>query len=883
MSTDATPGFLIDLPRWVLWREIPDEKTGVPRKVPFQAAGNNHQASSTNPEHWGPYAAVHAQATTRPALWNGAGIVLGPLATDEALIGLDLDRCLIDGALAQWAKSYLRLLRTYGEISPSGGGIKLFFRAKLADTAEFRRSLGLNDQELGRKRTYGTAPAGETHPPAAEIYTSARYFTITGQQWHECPDEVAIVSAATLQEIAVLFGPRPARTNGSSYNGETLDATVPDDAALEAKLRQALASRPRLHARYHGDVTGMQDTSRSSMDMSLAGMLKAAGFTYGETRVVLIAWEGGAGEERADAGDDRYFERLWRRTAAEPPAEPRDDAHLQDEGYWAGVGNQEPEPADEIPEEEPPQARRRRGRATSDDTIAWGQPIDFLTDQNAQAPELKTEHVPAVLLDFSVDTAERMGVDPTSVALACIVSCASVVSDDWRVQPKRHDYSWTESPRLWGAIVGEPSILKTPVINACTTPIDKLEAAAHERHNEAMRLYKQRLKEAKADKSGNTPDPVHPRRDRYLVEGATVEAISEILRDDEQATQRAPAIKVLSRHDEMSEFFGNLDRYKSGGRGGGDRGAYLRLYNGGPYSVDRIGRGAFRIPNWSACFLGGIQPGPIQKIAKNTVGDGLLQRFLYAVPGPQKTGVDRAPSTNVLRRYHALFPVLTALHPPRMHGGEHPQVVVLDADAHHHREDVDTMARAMALIPDTSTRLQAAYGKWPGLFARLALIFHLVEIADARASGGTAPYLTVIPEATARRAAAFMLEIALPHLLRADALMFATTQTGHARWIAGFILAQASNRITSRDVVRAYGALRAPEDKDELAAVMASLVTAYWLEPETPSNPMKPVGAWAVNPAVHVLFAEKAEHERRRREQGRADVAARVKEQQDRV
>ena len=75
-----------------------------------------------------------------------------------------------------------------------------------------------------------------------------------------------------------------------------------------------------------------------------------------------------------------------------------------------------------------------------------------------------------------------MGVDPVSVAMACLAACASVATDDWRLQPKRHDYTWTESPRLWVAIVGDPSILKTPVIAAATRPIDKLDAEARERH-----------------------------------------------------------------------------------------------------------------------------------------------------------------------------------------------------------------------------------------------------------------------------------------------------------------------------------------------------------------------------------------------------------------
>ena len=162
------------------------------------------------------------------------------------------------------------------------------------------------------------------------------------------------------------------------------------------------------------------------------------------------------------------------------------------------------------------------------------------------------------------------------------------------------------------------------------------------------------------------------------------------------------------------------------------------------------------------------------------------------------------------------------------------------------------------------------------MFARLALTFHLIDVAEANASGNLAPYTLVVPANTARRAASFMLDVALPHLLRADAMMFSTAQTGHARWIAGYILAHGLKQVTARDVVRAYGALRSPEARAELGAVMASLVTIGWLEPEPPDNPMKPVHLWEVNPAVHVLFAAKADRERVRREEARENLATHV-------
>jgi len=129
----------------------------------------------------------------------------------------------------------------------------------------------------------------------------------------------------------------------------------------------------------------------------------------------------------------------------------------------------------------------------------------------------------------------------------------------------------------------------------------------------------------------------------------------------------------------------------------------------------------------------------------------------------------------------------------------------------------------------------------------------------------------------ARRAAAFLRDIALPHLLRADALMFSTAQTSHARWIGGFILARAQPRVTLRDVVQAYGALRAPEARRELLGVMESLVTVGWLRPEPQSNPARPPAAWMVNPALHAVFAERAGREREARRRAQQTVGETIR------
>jgi hypothetical protein len=160
-----------------------------------------------------------------------------------------------------------------------------------------------------------------------------------------------------------------------------------------------------------------------------------------------------------------------------------------------GIGTKQQRDDSDAPEhipqegELPPGQVRPAGPKTYGGTI-WHEPVDFLAGDASGAPVLEARHVPAALWPFVADTAERMGVDPAAVALCALVACSAVLSDDWLVQPKRHDSTWQEAPRLWGAIVGDPSIMKTPIIGAATRPIDRLEAEARARHKEDMRAWR---------------------------------------------------------------------------------------------------------------------------------------------------------------------------------------------------------------------------------------------------------------------------------------------------------------------------------------------------------------------------------------------------------
>jgi hypothetical protein len=587
---------------------------------------------------------------------------------------------------------------------------------------------------------------------------------------------------------------------------------------------------PAFAGKSAGQGKGGGDNSRSGIAFKLAAKLRREGRSFEEMCAALRADPTTAdwAREKGDAAGGRELKRLW----------------------------------DNVPEQE---------------QEPWPEPVDILADQDPGAAPILTErHVPAALWPFVADSAERMGVATSTVALCAIVACAAAISEEWKLQPKRHDYTWTERACLWGATIGLPSIMKSPVIAITTAPIDSLEIAARERWNEEMAAYRLALAEWKAADKPD-PEPMPPRCARYMVESTTVEALQEVLRDDKDGKFFAPLGKVLCKQDELAEFLAGMDRYSTG-KGGSDRGAYLRLYNGGRYSIDRIGRGSFAAKSWSGCILGGCQPDPIQQIASNATDDGLLQRLMFDVPAPRGPGQDRAPNHAAIETYRSLFPALAALRPARNGEGDRVAHVVLHADAHASRESIDATARAMSLWPDASPQLQSAFGKWSGLFARLCLVFHLVEVAAARAQGERGPPTDTISPETAARVRCYMREILAPMLLRADSIMFASNQTAHAAWIASYIIANGRTRIAARDIVQSYRPLRAPEQRETLESTMDSLCTFGWLRPEPPRGGSVRPTAWRVNLDVHIRFAERAEAERSRREAVKADIAAHVAE-----
>ena len=191
------PAELKTLPNWVLWRYLPPKSNGGKwRKVPFQPSGK--PASTTDRSTWSQFeecCTVYAQGG-----FNGVGFVFDGKTDADGLCycGIDFDSCIENGKnIHSLAERRIDLLDSYTERSVSGTGVHCIVRA----------------EPLDRIVKY----------EGTEIYTSARYFTFTG--------EAAVRSSLPRPKFARLllrFGPRkpqPTGTNLAAPNPLTRSTT----------------------------------------------------------------------------------------------------------------------------------------------------------------------------------------------------------------------------------------------------------------------------------------------------------------------------------------------------------------------------------------------------------------------------------------------------------------------------------------------------------------------------------------------------------------------------------------------------------------------------------------------------------------------------------
>ena len=115
MNFNQIPEELKQLPIWCVWNL---EKGG---KIPYNPR-TGYKAQSNNLESFTPFKT--ASKAVYDGRYNGVGIGIF-----YGISAIDIDHCLNDGVLSDMAADIIQRMNSYTEISPSGNGIRIIFKA----------------------------------------------------------------------------------------------------------------------------------------------------------------------------------------------------------------------------------------------------------------------------------------------------------------------------------------------------------------------------------------------------------------------------------------------------------------------------------------------------------------------------------------------------------------------------------------------------------------------------------------------------------------------------------------------------------------------------------------------------------------------------------
>lgn len=143
---DSIPQEMKDLPNWVCF--LFEERGGKKTKVPY-APKTGQKAKSNDRSSWAPF----NLAVENAFLYDGIGFMF----SESPFVGVDLDHCIENGVISEFAQRIIKELNSYTEYSPSGTGLHIICRGSLPPGGNKNSKLGL------------------------EMYSAGRYFTMTGK------------------------------------------------------------------------------------------------------------------------------------------------------------------------------------------------------------------------------------------------------------------------------------------------------------------------------------------------------------------------------------------------------------------------------------------------------------------------------------------------------------------------------------------------------------------------------------------------------------------------------------------------------------------------------------------------------------------------------
>jgi Protein of unknown function (DUF3987) len=278
----------------------------------------------------------------------------------------------------------------------------------------------------------------------------------------------------------------------------------------------------------------------------------------------------------------------------------------------------------------------------------WADPDwSILDDRRGDLPEFPIDVLSAACQGWIARAAHGAGGTPAHVAVPLLGITSSLIGTARRAMASR---SFSQPMTIWTGVVGFSGDGKTPGIDATKRALSQIERDRRSKIVELRRAHEGRVEAAKAartqwkrelkstaqgkvvsikdyrDKAASEPpmpaaaeDPGPFVAPRLYVSNVTIERLAVLLQ------ARPQGMLLLS--DELAGLFLNMSRYS----GGQDNEFWLEAWNGGAYTVERVGRSPITVDYLLVGLVGGLQPDKLVRSFKGDL-DGMYARVLFAWP-----------------------------------------------------------------------------------------------------------------------------------------------------------------------------------------------------------------------------------------------------------
>jgi len=277
-NPDNIPESLTANARWAPWKAVWSEKRQKYDKIPHLCLAPYYGISTAKPDRWGTFAQALKAYNDNPSMFAGLGYVM---TNPHGVIAIDLDNCVQDNTIADWAREIIDRADSYTELSPSGKGLRIMALGEIPND--------WTNHEIGIEVYAGHQP---------------RFLTITGQKLKVSRPGVSAPGAEVFSELSTRYAK-------SKTTATVISMQLPD--ILDEMVLPSLDSLPLSTSTVKFLTTGETSGDRSLALFAAAIGLYNAGLTDEEVFSMLalnpFTMEVALDHRRQDS--DRALMYLW--------------------------------------------------------------------------------------------------------------------------------------------------------------------------------------------------------------------------------------------------------------------------------------------------------------------------------------------------------------------------------------------------------------------------------------------------------------------------------------------------------------------------------------------------------------------------------------------